>query len=484
MPTRTLPISPSVSSRFFLLPLLLCFVLLGPPAHASIVVVPGSETQLAADAAEDIEPTVVSQLRGADEYTIAVNMKFQPTANSAGGAALLWATVVSPAGVTTVPIPSTASYDHYADPVLAKDDGAPGQPLYLVALSTNGGARTAILSWTSTNGGFSWSGPNVVDSRDSDATHEAVDKPWIVAGLPTGPRLTRMIYATYIVYDTPADLPANSGKHEVKISSSSSGLLWSTPVSVSPKTIGGFASYNQAPVAVGDTTNGIVYVVWARAHKSGVSDLAEGIHVKQSSQTYPTLIFGSTEWNPYATDLYDPDERVTLGQDPQTRELWTVRAASIPIARFDSVHKRMTVVWHDHGNPGFTRLRVAASLNGRPWQADILTDSSHFDLQPTFDVDPDGNCLVTYYHFVGTPGNETKFQQAGTFVTFPDQLQPAHEDPSAWGPTSDILGYVSTGNGRLLGEYHDISYSNGNFKAVGIVIGATGDPWLWKLTHP
>src|SRR4051812_42819626 len=174
-------------------------------ARAVTVVGPPDGQRLAVDANEDIEPALITQMRGSDEYTVVVNMKFQTRATDV--ISTLVATVSYPGGTAIVPIPG-AGDGRLADPVLAKDDGAPGQPIYLVALGETGTA-TALRMWTSTNGGLSWSAPSTIatassvgdpNSPDPDVQRGfRLDKPSVTAGVPTGPRLTRMMYVAYLM---------------------------------------------------------------------------------------------------------------------------------------------------------------------------------------------------------------------------------------------------------------------------------------------
>ena len=454
--------------------------------HATVAQFDGA-TQLAFDANEDIEPAAISQMRGSDEYTVVVNMKLQPDATVGVGTQLA-ATVVYPGGVVPVTIPTSPSYDTYADPALAKDDGAPGQPIYLAALGVklnpDGSLDSAVLVWISTNGGLSWSAPVLADAKNTNIDHVQLDKPSIAAGLPTGPRATRMVYVAYISASSIA-----GGQNEVKVRSSATGSWWlSSPVlTVSGATISGYPSYNQAPTVVGDTTNGDVYVVWTRAHQ-GTGAPQEGIHARKASATSPQLAFTLPEGPVIATgDLFGTGQGVTLGQSGVG--FVKVKAVTVPIARFDSVAKRLSITWHEAGVGG-TAVRLAASTFGRPWQYDMLSSGS-IDLQPSLDIDPYGNCLVTWYHFYAPAGStlQSRFLQSATYVTFPGGLTPQHDDTLTYGFESDITAYqAEAGSGnRLLGEYHDVTFSNGTFKSSAIVINTVsgqGDPWLYILSHP
>jgi len=43
---------------------------------------------------------------------------------------------------------------------------------------------------------------------------------------------------------------------------------------------------------------------------------------------------------------------------------------------------------------------------------------------------------------------------------------------------------ISTaGTTRHLGEYQDVIYYNGSWRAAGIAISTFGNPWIWTLTH-
>jgi hypothetical protein len=94
-----------------------------------------------------------------------------------------------------------------------------------------------------------------------------------------------------------------------------------------------------------------------------------------------------------------------------------------------------------------------------------------------------GKWLVTYYSF---PEGASYYSQVGTTVYFNGDT-PMHDignNAQLTARFGDVAGYHDVGGGlRFLGEYHDVSFSNGNFKSVHIIVTGTGNPWIFEATQ-
>jgi len=56
-------------------------------------------------------------------------------------------------------------------------------------------------------------------------------------------------------------------------------------------------------------------------------------------------------------------------------------------------------------------------------------------------------------------------------------------DIAGYTPIADDPSHPATPGRRLMGEYHDVSFTNGKFKSAHIVVTGTGDPWTFVVSH-
>jgi hypothetical protein len=400
--------------------------------------------------------------------------------------------------VSNIPALS-GGYDRYADPMLAKYDAGTNQPVYLTGVakdehSSDPADRTkaAIPFWVSSDGGVNWSYRSTIAleyGRDpygdvNQVTYE-LDKPAIAVS-PNG-----TIYVTYVRV---------SGGAQIMITSSSDGgWSWATPVEVSaatrPHPVTGVAvpSGNQAPQVMVDS-NGDVYVMWA----VWSDDAAAGIYGKVAraasplsfTASLPSIVTG-------ASTLYGSQgrpDRVNFRTTGTVRD-W-VRAATVPVAKLDPAtgRRRIAVTWHQYASATSAVVKFAvlplstSSYSGSSWNVSSISPAGSFNLQPGMDFDTtNGNVLIAYYAF----GGDETYWQFGNYVTFTGGTPNIGSNTALSSVISDLDVYQPLpmtnvdpdDTLRLLGEYHDVSYSAGSFKMVGIVCVTTGNPWLWSITN-
>ncbi len=470
------------------------------PATAALT--SGTPVSLASDNHEDIEPALISQVRSSGlTHNISVYMKFHLQAWLANST-LVSSVAKSNGTISVSNIPATSGgYDRYADPVLAKYDAGTNQPVYLTGVAKDDDnpndftdrTKTAVPFWASTDGGVTWAARTTVAlelGRDPfgspTAEYFLLDKPAIAVSS------NGTIYVAYV------RLNGDSPYAQIMISSSTDGgWNWSTPVQVAaatrphPETGNAVPSHNQAPQVMVDS-NGDVYVMWA----VWADDAGAGIYGRVARASSP-LSF--TEALPTigtgAGSLYGspgrPD-RVPFRTTGTVTEF--VRAATVPTAKLDSAtgRRRIAVTWHQHNDATTSNIRFAAlplsttSYSGASWSTTTFTRAGTFNLQPGMDFDANGNFLVAYYAF----GGDDTYWQYGNYVTFSGNTPVVGTNTALSNVISDIDAYQSMSFApneddtiRLLGEYHDVSYSAGSFKMVGIVCVTTGNPWLWTITN-
>jgi len=466
--------------------LLLAFVLTsaGRPAGAAIVTQPPpSGTNLAADAEEDMECAAITQTRNGFDYTVVAYMKFHPLVASKNSTI----TVVTAfsGGTTVATLPTVSGYDIYADPVLARDDVVSARPIYLAGVAKNSSTQaTAIVVWSTTDAGFTWSAPVVVDAGDRSISLD-VDKPAIGVA-PSGRVYLAYVRAGTDVTNTPGQRQV--GENQISVAwSPYGGLSWTTGAEVSAATLPAMPpepSKNHAPQVMADS-DGTVYVVWMRYGSNG------GIHMKKTSSVTP-LVFSGTELTQIYTlpgnSMLDPGATITIHNDPSQINRRFLKAATCPAAKLDPIRRLITVTWHESSGLG-AKVRVATNLIGRPaWFYDnTVTPDGGLAVQPSLDFDNSGNLFLTYYQFTDISQSVVNYTQYATYVTFLFGTL-SHEQASTYGAVSNVLtGTVNDFAGhRELGEYHDVSCNRNNnvCSSVGIqIVNGASDPYLWNLVH-
>lgn len=432
-----------------------------------------TERRMFTSVSEDIEPTLVSQVRFGVEYNTIAWMKLNNNQNSTTPSRLHFSSVNSNGATAAGAIGQLSGFTNgrYADPWLTQNKlttGSAPQRIYLVGVVHSGAFTqpSAVARWYSDNGGFSWSSAAAVIS---DPGAYFYDKTTADVSAHSGS--PGYLYVSFIRRNS-------NGQHEPMVMVSvNGGASFAGPFQVAAPA----GSYGTPQVMV-DSSNGQVYVVWKETSE-------ERFLVARAPAYNGTLVFG------------DP---VTLTRDEfiqdgthyaQVSPTVSVRASTVPIARLDAVNRRIGVAWHEEyfpnpgqSNPRLTVIRFTTIdiRNGNlAWRspAVIIAAGGTHDIQPAMDFDSAGNYMIAYYSFQsGTNG----YWHVGTYVTCGPDGYVTHESPSLLrGTLSDLSLYVpqTSTDRRLLGEYHTTVYSNGSFKTVQIVISGQGDPYLFTSTH-
>jgi hypothetical protein len=172
------------------------------------------------------------------------------------------------------------------------------------------------------------------------------------------------------------------------------------------------------------------------------------------------------------------------------------------------------VAWHEqNGGLGQSRIRFASlrtTVLPYKWTENppIISTASGYNINVGMDFDTSGGYVVTWYRFA--PG-QSAYTNIGTYVRFDAAGNPVGESPSnVTGRTGDVRHYrpdsvpcnaetppaccvggvdICSVGRRYIGEYHDVSFTNGRFKCAHLIIGlpdtgeTIGDPWVFIVSH-
>lgn len=427
---------------------------------------PTTERQLAFNADQDIEPTVMTQVRSGVEHQAAVWMSFA----TAESPSRLKYNHYANGNATLGTLPFLPGYEGpYADPILAQNESsaAPLQRMYLVGVTHTGAFTTpnAIVRWYSDDGGQSWSAAGAVVEYTEPLVSHWVDKP-TVAVSPGGASAGYV----YVLHTTMSN---SSGFNQLMLSvSMDGGATWSGPHAVNNPTIA--RPLGQVVV----DSNGDVYVVWSIRTENG-----DQLRVTKSPAFNPAtgmMNFSAPQIQTIGTMRQGSNQTIRCGSG------CTVRAATIPIAKIDTVRRRIGVAWHEEPLNSSTVVRfVPINIAGATpqWLSGTQVPNSgihHF--QPSFAFDDGGNVLLTFYSMnVLSPFYVHRARYitwAGNTPMFDATLYSLSTN------SNDVTAYPGTGVGRLFGEYHDVHFSNGTFKTVGIQVrSGQGNPYLFTSSH-
>lgn len=428
---------------------------------------PVSEKQLIHQAQDEIEPAMISYTHFGIEYSVAVWMNFDPNINTAS---TLKYTAWTSNGLTNTggTIPLIAGYARYADPVIVKHPTS--TRIFLVALaqtqtlnSANQVDRidSAIAVWYSDNGGWNWSSGRVITTdvwtrEQADAFRWLVDKPGAAAA-PNG-----TVWVTYTRRGGEALFNLYDGWLQVQ-SGTISGSTWSW----SARTTVAQSGVQVAPAIMVDS-DGDVYVLSTRSSGIGLwrddaqdaAGFAEMPPVPNTGGLSNTIPVGAV----------------------------TIRAVTVPAVKLDRARRRICVVWHE--SPGvdtethlrFAVYRIDVADPAQRWSNVLFaagTGVHHVNVG--MDHDPNGNVVVTWYRF---DPNSSVYWSIGKFVTFGANHTPSwvSDDPitTRLGDAADLT--PDSRGLRHIGEYHDVVYNNGKFKAVHLIaVQPWADPWTFEV---
>jgi hypothetical protein len=421
------------------------------------------------DSAEEIEPALISQSRFGVDYVVTVYMKFNP--NIAAVPSTLEFAAYTSNGLSTygaLPTSSAlANYNRFADPVLAQPEGVTNPRIYLAAIGINDNGDSALIIWSSDNGGWYWTAPYVIETETTSGMN--LDKPGITVA-PDG-----TVHLAYINAAGANTMSYRSGTYNA----SAGTWSWSAATNVL-----GNATNCQAPQVMVDS-NYDVYILYTDDQLGAPNP--SRIRLVRDDAAVPGVAFAQVNDMPNIGLLYGT---TALGEWIPLKPGVQVRGRTVPVARLDRANRRIAAAWHEADGSGHSRIRFASleTDGSRTWTNPlVIAASGGHDINVGMAKDDLGKWLVTYYSFPGT-GTASYYSQVGTTVYFSGDT-PLHDSGNntmITGRLGDLADYHDAPAGsshRFLGEYHDVSYSLGTFKSVHILVTGTGNPWIFEATH-
>lgn len=406
------------------------------------------------DSYQDMEPTVASLRLGTTDYTTTVYFRYTGTCPNVIPKNR-YASTTNFVNFTRGQLFLPSAYSQSADPLLDANiftDGvAPGR-LYCTGIVYNGvptKTPNSIALWRSNNGGITWSVPTIV-ARNDDPTY-FLDKPAIKVSWASDATKGH-VYVAYIKYNN-----LNATQNQLLVSKSTDGgLSFGAPAIVTTGLIG-------APqILVNPYFGYAIYAIWL--------DYSANVNAIRMSRS---LDYGQTWSTP---------ETAATGNMVVGNINGGVRANTVPMARFNSVANKISVVWHEYEAPGSTRTDVyytAKSSSGWQLKVRINDVQTNDQFMPALDFDTSGNLKVTFYD-----------RRDDTNPTNPNllyHLYVAHIDSN--GNNLRANERVSTFQSNpqaycfsFIGDYQDIwdwTFSSGEkYNASWIGIPSVGDVYL------
>lgn len=344
-----------------------------------------------------------------------------------------------------------AGHDESVDPVLdinPYQNGVSPETVYLGGLTYNLTAsnnRTfpdAIVVWKSTDGGFNWGAPTIVDSHTS-SVQGLLDKPDLAVSWYSPTR--GYVYVAYAVV-------FNLGSSDLYVArSTDGGATFGSPVKL-------VSGYIQAPQVVVSSNTGKVYVFWMDLSGQKFRMTSSNPNNFNVWTTQPTL-------NPTGT-LMGPGEAIAgdgLAPCPSG-----VQAVTVPQARYNWVKDSIGVVWHQKEASGKTNVYYAG-FSATGWTAPkvIQASSTSDQWMPALDFDETGDYLVVYFDRRNDPSN-LKYREAWAKVTSTGNVLATGFVSGAF--DSDPTETYGNGQVCFKGEYQDVWYwpyaSGGRFHAL------------------
>lgn len=433
-----------------------------------------NERQVAFATYQDIEPTVLTQMRSGAEHQVGVWMEFTNNGTSNPPTRFKYQHFTG-GNATGGSLSLLTGYSGgYADPMMAdnKSGVSPAQRIYATGITHNGhtSLSNAIVRWYSDNGGNSWSSASAIAAHTGTLASPAayfMDKPTVAVS--PGGTSGGYVYVAYSRRD------ASNGQWQIVVHvSTNGGSSWNGPFAVNA------ASNIFSTGQILTDSNGDVYVVWMPLLNGN-----DELRVAKAAPYNPgtnTLTFGSAATITTGAMREGTQETVACGTG------CVLRAASVVMAKLDAAHDRIGVVWHEQNGSGGTVVQfrpIDISGASPSWGTGVTIPwNGGHDLQPALDFDPSGGFLVPFY---ALGMNQPTYYQVARYIYFSGST-PVVEDAGSSvhllsNTQSSVLAYPTHSGWRLLGEYHDVSYSNGTFKTIGIQIGTYGNPYMFTTTH-
>jgi len=358
----------------------------------------------------------------------------------------------------TLPLP--AGYNLTGDPLMDENPytgGIAGLRMYTVGIAFNDinnpqNAANAIALWHSDpadNGAWT-AAASIVDNRGAGYF---IDKPDVAVSWHNGTDLG-YVYVAYTSYDF-----VNNNTAIVVARSVNGGATFpqKTVVAYGPGPNTGDAVANpQVVVAPG---SGAVYVIWV---DFGAGDL----------RMSRSLDFGVT-WGAHEI----------AGTGVMTGNLnGSIRAETVPMARYNSVANSINLVWHDRGANGTAEVEYAYK-DSTGWHRPalpIVQFTANDQFMPALDFNVAGNVVVTYYDRHNDPSNFV-YRAYEAYITSSGSRIDAADN---W-----MGGFDSTvfGTNHFIGDYQDVwdwTYVGGA-RATASWIGVNGnyENWLTRISY-
>jgi len=263
---------------------------------------------------QDAEPTIIAIEKNGTVYTTMAYIKI--LANSTPR--VYYSTTTDFSSFSSGQLSLPWGYTWSADPLLDENwysNGIAPRRIYLTGLllDNRNKNQSAIALWRSDNGGISWSWPTIVAEGTINAGN--VDKPDVAVSWHSGSR--GYVYVAYVVI--------NGSDSELWVKRSTDGGL-TFPVARLVE----IGYINGAQVVI-SPYSGYVYVIWTDFLMNAI---------RMSTSNNYGLNWTVTE-TPANGNMLKPVDHIN----------GPMKAGSIPMARFNWVANKVSIIWHECATP-------------------------------------------------------------------------------------------------------------------------------------
>jgi BNR/Asp-box repeat protein len=362
--------------------------------------------------------------------------------------------------------PFTGSgYNRASDPwVSIGPDGTAYAAGLLATNSTDGGINdTGVATVTSTDGGRTWSNPNLerADQGTSpifEATHFFNDKESITAD---------PVHAgtAYVVWDR-LQAPSHSPDAALKAhafrgptwfsKTTDGGKTWST---ARPIFDPGQNSQTIGNIVVVDPRTGKLYDFFDQFSTTGSPKFTP----RGDSVSFITSTDGGVTWSKASVVS---DEQTVLDVDPNTGAALRTEE-TLPSVAVDPVTGELYVVWEDARFTGGAVNQAVISTStdgGATWSvpAPVSTPSGTPAFTPTVAVNANGSVAVTYYDLRNLPSGDTSTLPTDVW------LKTSPRGGGAFGPDTHVAGSFNmlvapSAGGFFVGDYEGLGVIGSSF---------------------
>jgi BNR/Asp-box repeat len=358
-----------------------------------------------------------------------------------------------------------SAYNRASDPwVSIGPDGTAYAAGLLATNSTDGGINdTGVATVTSTDGGRTWSNPNLerADQGTSpifEATHFFNDKESITAD---------PVHAgtAYVVWDR-LQAPSHSPDAALKAhafrgptwfsKTTDGGKTWST---ARPIFDPGQNSQTIGNIVVVDPRTGKLYDFFDQFSTTGSPKFTP----RGDSVSFITSTDGGATWSKASVVS---DEQTVLDVDPNTGAALRTEE-TLPSVAVDPVTGELYVVWEDARFTGGAVNQAVISTStdgGATWSAPapVSTPSGTPAFTPTVAVNANGSVAVTYYDLRNLPSGDTSTLPTDVW------LKTSPRGGSAFGPDTHVAGSFNmlvapSAGGFFVGDYEALGVIGSSF---------------------